>query len=158
MATKNTLFTVAGITTHRGQTATGTVSERTKVRYGTDLIRLIKMLNNPKKIEDQTLGICLAPVRVDFVELPTGMIKEDALKFLLTHAEFQSAEDQATIQDEIDSRSPKAPRVKKEKVAKVKATKKTAPSLDSIKSRAKKSATVEQVLAAIATTETPVTE
>lgn len=157
MATKDTLFTVAGITTHRGQTATGTVSERTKVRYGTDLIRLIKMLNNPKKIEDKTLGICLAPVRVDFVELPSPMTKDDALKFLLTHDEFQSAEDQATIQDEIDSRSPTAPRVKKEKVAKVKATKKTAPSLDSIKSRAKKSATVEQVLAAIAT-ETPVTE
>jgi hypothetical protein len=149
MATKDTLFTVSGITTHRGQTATGTVSERTKVRYGTDLIRLIKMLNNPKKIEDKTLGICLAPVRVDFVELPSPMTKDDALKFLLTHNEFQSAEDQATIQDEIDSRTPSAPRVKQEKVAKVKATKKTAPSLDSIKSRSKKSATVEQVLAAV---------
>jgi hypothetical protein len=149
MATKDTLFTVAGITTHRGQTASGTVSERTKVRYGTDLIRLIKMLNNPKKIEDKTLGICLAPVRVDFVELPTGMVKADALKFLAAHAEFQSAEDQAVIQEEINERTPKAPRVKKEKVAKVKATKKTAPSLDSIKSRAKKTATAEQVLAAV---------
>lgn len=149
MATKDTLFTVAGITTHTGSTATGTVSTRTKVRYGTDLIRLIKMLNNPKKIEDKTLGICLAPVRVDFVELPNGMTKEDALKFLLTHPEFQSAADQATIQEEIDSRQPNTPRPKKEKVAKVKATKKTAPSLDSIKSRSKKSATVEQVLAAV---------
>lgn len=147
MASKDTLFTVAGITTHRGQTANGTVSERTKVRYGTDLIRLIKMLNNPKKIEDQTLGICLAPVRVDFVELPHGMVKADALKFLATHAEFQSAADQATIQDEIDSRTPKAPRAKKERVAKAKATK-TAPSLDFIKSRAKKAVTPEQVLAA----------
>jgi hypothetical protein len=153
MATKDTLFTVAGITTHTGSTATGTVSTRTKVRYGTDLIRLIKMLNNPKKIEDQTLGICLAPVRVDFVELPTGMVKEAALKFLLTHPEFQSAADQATIQEEIDARTPRTPRPKKEQVVKVKATKKTAPSLDNIKSRAKKSATVEQVLAAVTTTE-----
>jgi hypothetical protein len=111
------------------------------------------MLNNPKKIEDKTLGICLAPVRVDFVELPNGMTKEDALKFLLTHPEFQSAADQATIQEEIDSRQPSAPRPKKEKVAKVKATKKTAPSLDSIKSRSKKSATVEQVLAAVTSPE-----
>lgn len=147
MATKDTLFTVAGITTHTGSTTNGTVSTRTKVRYGTDLIRLIKMLNNPKKIEDKTLGICLAPVRVDFIELPSPMVKEDALKFLATHDEFQSAEDQATIQDEIDSRTPKAPRVKKERVVKVKATK-TAPSLDSIKSRAKKTVTPEQVLAA----------
>ena len=149
MATKDTLFTVAGITTHTGSTANGTVSTRTKVRYGTDLIRLIKMLNNPKKIEDKTLGICLAPVRVDFVELPSPMAKADALKFLLTAPEFQSAADQATIQEEIDSRTPKAPRVKKEKVAKVKATKKTAPTLDSIKSRAKKSVTVDQVLAVV---------
>ena len=150
MATKDTLFTVAGITTHTGSTATGTVSTRTKVRYGTDLIRLIKMLNNPKKIEDKTLGICLAPVRVDFVELPNGMSKEDALKFLLTAPEFQSAADQATIQEEIDSRTPKAPRVKKEKTVKVKAAKKTAPTLDSIKSRARKTVTVDQVLAAVA--------
>ena len=149
MASKDTLFTVAGITTHRGQNASGTVSERTKVRYGTDLIRLIKMLNNPKKIEDKTLGICLAPVRVDFVDLPSPMAKIDALKFLAGHAEFQSASDQATIQDEIDGRQPKTPRVKKEKVVKVKAAKKTAPTLDSIKARTKKAVTPEQVLAAV---------
>jgi hypothetical protein len=155
MATKDTLFTVAGITTHTGSTANGTVSTRTKVRYGTDLIRLIKMLNNPKKIEDQTLGICLAPVRVDFVELPSPMVKIDALKFLATHDQFQSAEDQATIQEEIDSRTPKAPRVKKVKVAK--APKAAKPSIDSIKSRIKKTISAEQVLAAVAST-TPVTE
>jgi hypothetical protein len=150
MATKDTLFTVAGITTHTGSTATGTVSTRTKVRYGTDMIRLIKMLNNPKKIEDKTLGICLAPVRVDFVELPSPMLKADALKFLLTHTEFQSAADQATIQEEIDSRTPKAPRAKKEKTVKVKVVKtKATPTLDSIKSRARKSVTPEQLLAAV---------
>jgi hypothetical protein len=67
MATKDTLFTVAGITTHSGVTSSGVKSERTKVRYGTDLIRMIKMLSNPKKIYDHRLEICLAPVRVDFV-------------------------------------------------------------------------------------------
>jgi hypothetical protein len=137
MTTKDTLFTVAGITTHTGQDINGAVSSRTKVRYGTDLIRLIKMLNNPKKIEDKTLGICLAPVRVDFVELPVSMIKIDALKFLATHPDFQSSADQATIQDEIDERTP---RVKKSKAT---------PSIDSIKSRMKRTTTVEQVLAAI---------
>jgi hypothetical protein len=139
---------VAGITTHTGTAPNGTVSTRTKVRYGTDLIRLIKMLNNPKKIEDKSLGICLAPVRVDFVELPTGMVKADALKFLAAHADFQSAEDQALIQDAISERTPKAPRTPKTpKAPKVKAAK-AKPSIDSIKSRAKKQVTAEQIVAA----------
>jgi hypothetical protein len=144
----NKLFTVAGLTKH----SAGSVTVE-KVRYGTDLIRLIKMLNNPKKIWHKPTEQCLAPQRVDMVELPSAMSKEDALKFLLAQPEFQSVSDQATIQEEIDSRQPNAPRPKKEKVAKVKATKKTAPSLDSIKSRSKKSATVEQVLAAVTSTE-----
>lgn len=147
MATKDTLFTVAGITTHAGADSKGNKSERTKVRYGTDLIRLIKMLNNPKKIEDKRLGICLAPVRVDFVELPTGMLKADALKFLQTHPSFQSPEDQATIQEEIAEREPKQPKQRK---AKAPRAAKAELSIDSIKSRAKKSAvTAEQIVAAL---------
>ena len=146
MSTKDTLFTVAGITTHRGANASGTVSERTKVRFGTDLVRMIKMLNNPKKIEDKTLGICLAPVRVDMIDLPEPMLKDAAVKFLLSHPDFQSQADQAVINETIDSRAPKAPRVKKEKTVKAK---KAELSLDSIKSRAKKAAvTVEDVLSA----------
>jgi hypothetical protein len=148
MAKKDTLFTVAGITTHTGTAPNGTVSTRTKVRYGTDLVRVTKMLNNPKKIEDQTLGICLAPVRVEFVTLPKGMVKADVLQFLLTAPEFQSAEDQAVIQEEISARAPKTPRTPKTpKAPKVKATK-AKPSIDSIKSRGKKSVTAEQVVAA----------
>ena len=147
MSTKNTLFTVAGITTHRGADAKGTVSERTKVRYGTDMVRLIKMLSNPKKIEDKTLGICLAPVRVDFVDLPVPMLKDDAVKFLLTHPDFQSPADQMVISETIDHRAPKAPRVKKEKVVKAK---KSEISLDSIKSRAKKQVSAEEILDQIA--------
>ena len=140
----NKLFTVAGLTKH----SAGSVTVE-KVRFGTDLIRLIKMLNNPKKIWHKPSEQCLAPQRVDMVELPSPMSKEDALNFLASHPQFQSPSDQATIKDEIDSRTPKAPRVKKEKVVKVKATKKTAPTLDSIKSRAKKPVTVDQVLAVV---------
>jgi hypothetical protein len=144
MAVKETLFTVAGITTHSGVTASGVKSERTKVRYGTDLIRLIKMLNNPKKIYDHRLQICLLPQRVDFVELPNGMLKADALKFLQAHADFQSPEDQATIQEEIAEREPKQSKPRAPKAPKA------AISLDSIKSRAKKSAvTAEQIVAAL---------
>ena len=147
----NKLFTVAGLTKH----SAGNVTVE-KVRFGTDLIRLIKMLNNPKKIWHKPSDQCLAPQRVDMIELPSAMTKADALNFLAAHPEFQSPSDQATIKDDLDGRQPKAPRVKKEKVAKVKAVKKTAPTIDSIKSRIKKTASVEQVLAAVAST--PVTE
>jgi hypothetical protein len=147
MSTKNTLFTVAGITTHRGADAKGTVSERTKCRFGTDLVRMIKMLSNPKKIEDKTLGICLAPVRVDMVDLPHPMLKDEAVRFLLTHPDFQSAADQATISDTIEHRAPKAPRAKKASVVKAK---KSELSLDSIKSRSRVDVTVNDVLATVA--------
>lgn len=146
MSTKTTLFTVAGITTHRGQNSAGVVSERTKCRVGTDLVRMIKMLSNPKKIEDKTLGICLAPVRVDMIELPTPMLKDDAVKFLLSHPDFQSASDQAVISETIDHRAPRAPRVKKEKVVKVKAAD---LSLDAIRSRKRSEVSVEQVLSTV---------
>jgi hypothetical protein len=149
MATKDTLFTVAGITFHQGQTDSGTKVDRTKVRYSKDMVACIKKLTKPRALEDKTLGICLEAVRVDMVDLPYPMLKNDALKFLSTHPQFQSAADQATIQEEIDARTPKAPRVKKEKTVKVKVAKtKAAPTLDSIKSRVKKSVTPEQVLAA----------
>lgn len=147
MAKRDTLFKFAGITVHTGGGTT-----RAKVRYGTDFVTRFKQLNNPKKIEDKRLGICLAPVRVDLVELPEPMEKVAALKWLMTHEKFQAPEDQALIQEAIDSRTPKAPRqAKAVKAVKVKAPKKEAPSLDSIKSRAKKSqVTAEQVLAAAA--------
>lgn len=148
MAKRDTMFKFAGITVHSGGGTT-----RTKVRYGTDFVMRFKQLNNPKKIEDKRLGICLTPVRVDLVELPEPMLKVDALKWLMTQEKFQSPEDQALIQEAIDSRAPKAPKVKKTKTVKVKAAKNAAPSLDSIKSRAKKStAKVEDVLAAVAET------
>ena len=147
MSTK--VFTVAGITTHSRAGVT-----ITKARYGNDYVRLIKQLSSNKKIgvKEHLGGRAdgyLDAVRVDMVELPSPMSKEDALKFLSTHDSFQSPSDQATIKDEIDSRQPKAPRATKPKAVKVKVAKtKAAPTLDSIKSRAKKSVTPEQVLAA----------
>ena len=146
MATKDTLFTVAGITTHSREDVTVT-----KVRFGTDFIRMIKMLNSSKKIGvsyniGNTDNGFLNPVRVTLVELPTGMLKADALAYLATHAEFQSAEDQATLLESIADRAPKAP---KERKAKAPKAPKAAISLDSIKSRAKKTATVADVLAAV---------
>lgn len=147
MAKRDTLFKFAGITVHTGN---GGEVVRAKVRYGTDFVMRFKQLNSPKKIEDKRLGICLTPARVDLIELPEAMLKIDALKFLLTHENFQSPEDQALIQEAIDTRTPKEPRKpRKARTVKVKADKKAAPSLDSIKSRAKKvDITPEAVLAA----------
>lgn len=148
MSKRDTMFKFAGITTHTGGGTT-----RTKVRYGTDFVMRVKQLNNPKKIEDKRLGICLTPTRVELVELPEPMLKIDALKWLMAQPQFQAPEDQALIQDEIDNRTPKAPRQRKakaEKTVKVRATKKAAPSLDSIKRRGKKSTvTASDVLAAV---------
>ena len=153
MTTKNTLFTVAGITTHRGQDAKGTVSERTKLRFGTDLVRMVKMLSNPKKIEDQTLGICLAPVRVDMIDLPQPMLKDDAVRYLSGHVYFQSPEDQSVINDTVEHRAPKAKAKVACGVANPKVQAKLAElSLDNIKSRPRNVATVtvEDVLATVA--------
>jgi hypothetical protein len=75
------------------------------------------------------------------------MLKDDAVKFLLTHPDFQSPADQMVISETIDHRAPKAPRVKKEKVVKAK---KSEISLDSIKSRAKKQVSAEDILDQIA--------
>jgi isochorismate hydrolase len=141
MSTK--LFTVAGVTTHTGSDVT-----LTKVRFGTDLIRVIKMLNNSKKIWHTETKQCLLPKRVNIVELPQLMSKHDATKFLLTHPEFQSADDQALLKDALGAREPKAPRVKKEKVVKAK---KAELSLDSIKARAKKAVTADQLLEQLVT-------
>ena len=138
-------FTVVGITTHSRENVTVT-----KVRFGTDLVRLSKMLSSDRKI-----GVSykfggrddgyLDSKRVDLVELPQAMTKLDAVKFLQSHPQFQSAEDQATIAEALGAKTPKTPRTPK--APKVKATK-AKPSIDSIKSRGKKSVTAEQVVAA----------
>ena len=118
-------FKVAGITTHNGNT---------KVRFTDDMVRRIKQF---------TKG---GASRIDLVELPSEMTKIEALQYLATHAEFQSAGDQATIADSLADKTKEANKgTVKVKVAKAKTT----PSIDAIKARAKKSVTAEQILAEV---------
>ncbi len=119
----NQTFKVAGITTHNGNS---------KVRFTDDLIRRVKQF---------TKG---GASRIDLIELPNEMSKVEALKYLQTHEQFQSAEDQALISDALADRE-KVKGTVKVKVAKTK------PSIDAIKARSKKSksnVTAEDVLAA----------
>jgi len=118
------LYTVVGITVHNGNA---------KVRFTDDMARRVKQF---------TKG---GASRCDFVTLPNAMNKIDALKFMLTLNEFASAEDQATINDTLSDREKEA----RKGEVKVKAAK-AAPSLDAIKSRAKKSeVSVTDVLNAV---------
>ena len=120
----NQTFKVAGLTTHNGNT---------KVRFTDDMVRRIKQF---------TKG---GASRIDLVELPSEMSKVEALQYLATHADFQSASDQATIADTLADKIKEA----NKGTVKVKSTK-TKPSIDAIKARAKKSTkevSVEQVLA-----------
>ena len=117
----NQTFKVAGITTH------GT---STKVRFTDDMVRRVKQFSKG------------GASRIDLIELPNEMTKLEALKYLQTHVDFQSAEDQATISDAITDRTKEASK------GEVKVKSKTAPSLESIKARAKKTKEVsaEEIL------------
>lgn len=107
------LFKVAGITVHNGTA---------KVRFTDDMVRRIKQF---------TKG---GATRCDFVELPSEMTKVDALNFLKDHQDFQSPEDQATINDALIDRQEKSPK----REVKVKKSKEDAkPSLEKIKARVK---------------------
>ena len=144
MAKRDTLFTVVGITTHVGVDDNGETDVRTKVRFGTDLIRVVKMLSTSNKVGNRTLGICLEPKRVDFVNLPHGMLKDDALKFMLTMPEFQSADDQLLIQETIEHRQPRvSKRVRGSRVKKD-----ASVTIDSIQSR-ERNVTPEQIIATV---------
>lgn len=118
----NQTFKVAGITTH------GT---STKVRFTDDLVRRVKQFSKG------------GASRIDLMELPSEMTKIEALKFLQTHADFQSGDDQSVIGDALQDRTKEANKgTVKVKVAKTK------PSMDAIKARAKtKEVTAEQILA-----------
>lgn len=119
-------YQVVGITTHNSDT---------KVRFANDLSRRVKQF------------VKGGASRADFVELPVGMTKVEALKHMLTLPEFQSPGDVATINEALEDRV-KEPKVKVTKSKSVKAK----PSLDSIKARAKskkQETTAEDVLAAV---------
>lgn len=127
-------FKVVGITVHNGNA---------KVRFTDDMARRVKQF---------TKG---GATRCDFIELAEPMTKLDALRFMLGHEQFQSADDQATITESIEDRAKEA-RVSvvkvKGKAAKT-AKSKAKPSLDAIKSRARKQTTAEDVLNALSETE-----
>jgi hypothetical protein len=116
-------FKVAGITAH---------GSNSKVRFTDDLIRRIKQFNKG------------GASRIDLVELPSEMSKVDALKYLQSHADFQSPNDQSIIADALADREKTA----STKEVKVKTSKKTAPSVEAIKARGKKvkDITVQDVL------------
>ena len=116
----NQTFKVVGITTH---------GDSTKIRFTDDMVRRIKQF---------TKG---GASRVDFVELPNEMTKVECLKYMASHAEFQSPSDQATIAYALEDRMKEASKGE----VKVKASK---PSMDAIKARAKKAVSAEDILAA----------
>ena len=119
----NQTFKVAGLTTHNGNT---------KVRFTDDMVRRIKQF---------TKG---GASRIDLVELPSEMTKVEALQHIATLEMFASPGDQATIADTLADKMKEASKgTVKVKVAKTKAK----PSIDAIKARAKKTVSVEQVLA-----------
>jgi hypothetical protein len=126
-------FKVVGITVHNGNA---------KVRFTDDMARRVKQF---------TKG---GATRCDFIELAEPMTKVDALRFMLGHEQFQSAGDQATITESIEDRAKEArvSVVVKGKAAKT-AKSKAKPSLDAIKSRARKQTTAEDVLNAVSTPE-----
>ena len=119
-------FKFAGISINKGNA---------KVRFTDDMVRRIKQFT---KGENKAS-------RIDLVELPSEMSKVEALQYLATHADFQSPADQATIADTLADKMKEASKgTVKVKVAKTK------PSIDAIKTRAKKATkevSVEQVLA-----------
>jgi hypothetical protein len=119
----NQTFKVAGITTHGAST---------KVRFTDDMVRRVKQFSKG------------GATRIDLIELPSEMNKIEALKYLQTHADFQSGDDQAVISDALADREKEA----KKGTVKVKGAK-AKPSIDAIKARAKKTkeVTAEQLLA-----------
>ena len=106
-----TTFKVAGITIHNGNS---------KVRFTDDMVRRVKQFSKG------------GATRIDLIELPSEMTKIEALKYLQAHADYQSADDQALINDALEDREKTANKGE----VKVTATK-AKPSMDAIKSRAK---------------------
>lgn len=113
-------FKVVGITEHNGNT---------KVRFTHDMVRRVKQFSKG------------GASRIDFVELPTEMTKIEALKYMLTCREFQSEDDQATINDTLEDKI----RESGKGTVKVKKT----VSLDEIKNRARKDVSVADILEAV---------
>lgn len=143
MAKRDTLWTCVGITRHVSPDGSKVVE---KVRCGVDLARRIKSSQSKSYVKSQ--GVKLIEQRTDFVNLPQPMLRLDALQFALTAPEFQSAEDQALIQEQIDSRTPRVRKPRAAKSGRVTA-KKSELSLDTIRSRERVGVTAEDIIQAV---------
>lgn len=138
MATRDTLWTCVGITKHVGEND----KEVVKVRCGVDLARRVKSSLSKSYVKSK--GEKLTVVRADFIELPNPMLRADALIFALAATEFQSPEDQALIQETIDTRATRSNTTGdiKKKITSARTSKKTSLSLDSIKQRTRLSSVI----------------
>lgn len=105
-----------------------------KVRFGDDYVRCQK-----RSLKDA------ADIRCTYIELSKESTKIEALNEALAHSEFQSADDQFLLTEQLNKRVREAtPSEKRVRVAK------TAPSLEAIKARAnKRDTTAEDVLSAV---------
>jgi hypothetical protein len=118
----NQTFSVAGITVHNGNA---------KVRFTDDMARRVKQF---------TKG---GATRCDFVDLPNEMTKVEALRYMLSHPDFQSDADQATLSDALADREKASGR------GEVRV--KNGPSLEAIRARGQNAeTTVEDVLNSVA--------
>jgi len=116
----NQTFSVVGITVNSGNA---------KVRFTDDMVRRVKQFAKG------------GASRIDFISLPTEMTKIEALKYMMKHPDFQSADDQATISETLYEKE----RESRKGEVKVKSK----PSLEDIRARARKPVTtVEDILAA----------
>ena len=122
-------FSIAGIVVN---------GQNVKVRFANDMVRRIKQFSKG------------GASRCEFVELPNEMTKLEALAYLKQHEKFQSAEDQALINDTMLDRE-KDSKKGGVKVSKPREKKAEKPSLEAIKARAKKE-TKDSVIESIVNT------
>lgn len=113
----NQTFSVVGITEHNGIS---------KVRFTDDMVRRVKQFSKG------------GASRVDFIELPERMNKIEALRYMLTRKEYNSADDQALIEDTLGDKE----RESRKGEVKIKAQ----PSLDAIAARPRIQVTAQDVL------------
>jgi hypothetical protein len=113
-------FSIVGITVNSGNA---------KVRFTDDMVRRVKQFAKG------------GASRTDFISLPAPMTKIDALKYMMKHPNFQSADDQATISETLYEKE----RESRKGEVKVKSK----PSLEDIRSRSRRPVTtVQDILAA----------
>jgi hypothetical protein len=136
MATRETLNTCVGIAVNVGVETKKVVS---KVRVGVDKYKRIKQ--SLSRTYTKIRGEYTENIRCDFIDLPYPMKRVDALRYALSAPEFQSPSDQSLISDQLSNLVPSSS-TRKPRQVRVRAEP-AAISLDSIRSRATKTPTLE---------------